>query len=77
MTISDLLPTVQNLNRGDKLRLMQFLIFDIAKEDGVSLPDVNDFLVPNQVYPIWSPFDSGEAANTLLQLLAEDSPAYE
>jgi len=61
-----LLPTLHALSRQDKLRIMQFLLSDLADEEGV------DLLVANQAYPIWTPLQADSAAETLLQVLAED-----
>ncbi|MGQ4647005.1 hypothetical protein [Lyngbya aestuarii] len=33
MTVTGLLPTLKNLSRADKLRIMQFLVFELAKEE--------------------------------------------
>lgn len=53
---------LSQLDRADKLRIMQFLVIELAKEEGV-------YLKPNAQYPIWSPYNSYEAADTLLNLL--------
>jgi len=40
MSVTKLLPTLQNLSRADKLRIMQFLISELAKEENeASLED--------------------------------------
>lgn len=71
MTITELLPTLQNLNRADKLKVMQFLITELAKEEELTLQS-------DQTYPVWSPFNSHEAAHQLAQLLeSEQSRGYE
>jgi hypothetical protein len=51
------------LRCADKLRLMQFLIIDLAQEEGVPL------LAADAEYPIWTPLHAFEAADTLLQML--------
>ncbi len=48
------------LPRADKLRLMQFLVIDLAQEEGVSL------LAADAEYPIWTPLNAFDAAETLL-----------
>jgi hypothetical protein len=70
MLATELLPKVQALPRADKLRLMQFLVFELAREEGVPL------LQPNQDYPIWTPYDAFDAAETLLNALAEEHITY-
>jgi len=51
------------LPRADKLRLMQFLVIDLAQEEGVPL------LAADAEYPIWTPLNAFEAAETLWQTL--------
>jgi hypothetical protein len=51
------------LPRADKLRLMQFLVIDLAHEEGAPL------LAADAEYPIWTPLDAFDAAETLLQML--------
>lgn len=63
MALTDLFPAIQMLPRADKLRLMQFLVIDLAQEDGVSL------LATDAEYPVWTPLNAFDAAETLLQLL--------
>lgn len=62
MSLSELLPAVQALPRIDKFRLVQELITELAKEEGL----------PPGEYPVWSPYGSHEAAAILLQLLEQD-----
>jgi hypothetical protein len=56
---------LSQLDRADKLRIMQFLIIELAKEEGSLLKN-------NAQYPVWSPYNSYEAAGTLLNLLNND-----
>jgi len=51
------------LPRADKLRLMQLLIIDLAQEEGIPL------LAAEAEYPIWTPLNAFDAADTLLQML--------
>ncbi len=69
MTLSEMLPTIQSLPRADKLRLIQMLAADVARDEGIAL-DVADRTVP-----IWSPHDSFQGAATLLRVLDEDRVA--
>ncbi len=66
MSLAEILPVLQALPHADKLRLLQFLVFDLAQEEGVSLLD------PGLTYPIWTPYNAFEAADTLLQALETD-----
>ncbi|MEA3396907.1 MAG: hypothetical protein U9R05_05545 [Chloroflexota bacterium] len=68
--ITELLPQVQSLPRADKLRLMQLLVFEIAREEGVTL------LQPGENYPIWTPYNAFDAAATLLNVLKEEESTY-
>ena len=69
MTLSEILPNIQSLPRADKLRLIQLLAADFARNEGIAL-DVTDKTVP-----IWSPHDSFQGAATLLRVLDEDKAA--
>jgi len=42
---------------------MQFLVIDLAQEEGVPL------LAADAEYPIWTPLNAFDAADTLLQML--------
>ncbi|MBW4635725.1 MAG: hypothetical protein KME30_28760 [Iphinoe sp. HA4291-MV1] len=66
MTISnDLLSVLRALPRADKLRLMQFLVSELAQEEGVTS------LVEGGTYRVLSPYNSHEAAHKLEELLQE------
>jgi hypothetical protein len=54
MSLSELLPTVNQLSHQDKLRLIHFLLLAVAKEEGCSL----------------EPTKETDSANVLLQQLA-------
>jgi len=59
--INELAPILTGLDRADKLRVLQLLVQQLAKEDGV--------LLSSNSYPIWSPHSSFEAADVLLEAL--------
>lgn len=63
MSLTELIPAVKILPRADKLRLMQFLVVDLAREEGVPL------LIADAEYPIWTPLNAFDAAETLWQML--------
>ncbi|MBN3888291.1 MAG: hypothetical protein HWQ43_03640 [Nostoc sp. JL31] len=65
MSVVDLFPTLHNLSRADKLKVMQFLVQELATEEALSLQ-------PGVIYHVWSPYNSHEAANKLAALLEED-----
>ena len=69
MSLTEIPPSIQALPRADKLRLIQLLAADVAREEGI----VSD--VSHRTVPIWSPHDAFEGAATLLQILEEDRDA--
>lgn len=68
MTISEVLPTLKALNHKDKIRAIQFLANEVAKEEEF-------FFEEGKTYEIWSPFEASEAASQLEKLLAEKEGA--
>ena len=62
MVSSELLSTLQGLSRADKFYVMQVLISDLAQQE-------TDLIKPDQSYPVWSPYDADEAADTMLKVL--------
>ena len=69
MSLPELLPILRELDRADKLRALQFLAIELAREENALLANGED-------YPIWSPYHSFEAADILLNALkAEDKHA--
>ena len=63
MSLTELFPEVKNLQRVDKLRLMQFILVDLAEGEGIEL------LEAGAEYPVWTPFNAFEAAETLTDML--------
>ncbi len=63
--LGELLDDLHKLSRPDKLRVMQFLLAELADEEKVLLQQSVDF-------EIWSPFDAAETADALLALLEAD-----
>ena len=63
MSLTELFPAITRLPRADKLRLMQFLVIDLAHEEGIPL------LAAEAEYPMWTPLNAFDAADTLLQML--------
>ncbi len=68
MTTADLFLTLRELPRMEKLKVMQFLIAELAKEEEPTLQ-------AGATYSLWSPLNSHEAAHKLSQLLAADQRA--
>lgn len=65
MTAAELFSTLRELPRADKLRVMQFLIAELAREEEPTLQ-------PGATYSVWAPFYSHEAAHKLAQLLESE-----
>lgn len=64
MVSAELLTTLRGLNRSDKFYIMQVLISELAQQE-------TDLIKPDQSYPVWSPYDAFEAADTMLKVLQE------
>lgn len=62
MVSAELLKTLQGLNRADKLYIVQVLVSELAQQE-------TELIKPGQSYPVWSPYDAFEAANTMLDVL--------
>ena len=62
MVSPELLNTLHILNRADKLYIMQVLISELAQQE-------TNLIKPDQSYPVWSPYDAFDAANTMLEVL--------
>jgi hypothetical protein len=65
MTPADLFPTLSNLPRADKLKVMQFLLMELTKEEEPTL-------LTGSTYSLWSPLNSHAAAHQLAQLLESE-----
>jgi hypothetical protein len=63
MSLAELVPVVRALPRADKLRLVQLLVGDLAREEGVPPVEVGT------PYPVWTPYHAYDAAAVLLQAL--------
>lgn len=66
MTLTTLMPELRELQRADKLRVIQFLVSELANEEGVSL------LEAGAAYSIWTPYNAFEAADTLMNALLRE-----
>lgn len=64
MSVAELLPSLRELNRADKLRVMQFLVQELAQEEAL--------LQAGQSYAVWSPYEAHDAARTLLAVLESE-----
>jgi len=64
MSLKELLPSLQALPRPEKLQAIQFLTEKLMEEEALQ-----SSFDPGASYPIWSPYDSYEAADILHKLL--------
>lgn len=62
MVSSELILTLRRLSRADQFYVMQVLISELAQQE-------TDLIKPDQSYPVWSPYDAVEAADTMLKVL--------
>ena len=62
MVSSELISTLRGLGRADQLYIMQLLISELAQKE-------TDLIKPDRAYPVWSPYDAVEVADTMLKVL--------
>jgi hypothetical protein len=61
--LPELLPAIRSLTRADKLRVIELLAGDLAREENPPL------LEAGNTYPIWTPLFAEEASAILLKEL--------
>ena len=65
MSLAELMPLVEGLSQNDRQQLMNFLAAqEVVEQRKIFSADV---------YPVWSPYDSFEAADLLAQMVKDDS----
>ena len=69
MTLTEILPSLKQLNHKEKLKAVQFLVNEIAIEEAL--------LDSNKEYPIYSVYDSFEAGDALMKLLEQENAKLE
>lgn len=62
MSLAEVLPDVQLLSRAEKLRMIQILAEELAR-------DAEILIEPGQSYPVWSPDQAFGAAAVMLEAL--------
>jgi hypothetical protein len=67
MSYAELMPELQRLPRDDMLRVIQFLTSELTRQEGIEL-----LLQDGESYPVWTPLEAYDAAQTLLDLLEKD-----
>jgi hypothetical protein len=68
-SLPELLPALHALSRADKWRLIQHLVVDLAREEGVPLVEMRT------AYPVWTPHHAFDAAAVLLKALKQEVAA--
>jgi len=64
--VAELLPILRVLSRADNLRVVQYPVSELVRDEEPEL------LTPGMSYPVWSPYDACEAADTLSEDLEAD-----
>ena len=67
MSLSELLTTARTLCRADRIRLVQYLVADLAREEGVTL------LEEGTAYSMATPLNAFQAAATMLEALGNQN----
>jgi hypothetical protein len=68
MSLTEIIPLVNNLSQPDKLSLFKLL--------AAQVPDAQLQAIFSALeYPVWSPYDATEAANILMQMIQDDQEA--
>ncbi len=65
MSLTEVLPEIQNLSRTDKVQLVSILSNELNA-------DVLALIEPGQSYPIWSPHQAFSAAAAILKVLEDE-----
>ncbi len=65
MVLSEILPEVRSLSRIEKIQLVQVLVQDLERDE-------SGLIEPGRSYPIWSPDSAFNAAEVMLQALADE-----
>jgi hypothetical protein len=64
MTLTEILPSLQKLSHQEKIKAIQFLATELAKEEQNSVGLEN-----GKTYEIWSPYDAFSAEKVLTDML--------
>jgi hypothetical protein len=68
LEVTKLFPLLRQLNRPEKLYIIQFLVSELAQEE-------SELLQPGVEYPVWSPYGAFDAAAIMLNALDETKAA--
>jgi len=67
MVMDEIIPTVREMSRADKWRLMQFLVTELAEQEDESI--LEELQLSGKTFQIWSPHASVGATDALLAAL--------
>ena len=70
ITLTEILPSLRELNHKEKLKAVQFLVNEIASEE-------ENLLESNTKYAIHSVYNSFEAGDAMMKLLEEENAKLE
>ena len=68
MSLSELIPLVENLSQSDKLSLFKLLAAQVPDAELQAIFSASE-------YPVWSPYDATEAANILMRMIQDEQEA--
>lgn len=68
MSLSELIPLVNNLSPSDKLSLFKLLATQVPDGELQAIFSASE-------YPVWSPYDATEAENILMQMIQNEQKA--
>jgi len=66
MTLTEILPSLQKLSHQEKIKAIQFLATELARNE-----QNPDLLENGKTYEVWSPYDAFAAEKTLTDMLQE------
>jgi hypothetical protein len=66
MLVEQIVSEARKLSRSQQYEVVQQMISALAADDQLLYG-----ITPNSEYEVWSPYDSGEAANQMLKALEE------
>jgi len=66
MTLTEILPSLQKLSHQEKIKAIQFLATELARDE-----QNPDFLENGKTYEVWSPYDAFSAEKILTEMLQE------
>jgi hypothetical protein len=68
MSLTELIPLVNNLSQSDKLSLFKLLAAQVPDAELQAIFSASE-------YPVWSPYDATEAANILMRMIQDEQEA--